>query len=97
MECLNDISLNTKDLIGDIYLNGKRQNVLLKSTFAMHKELWVSQDALSNKCGQDSYREWFNNLPCNIKGSVLNIKLLRRERTQADIADIKKKKALMKL
>lgn len=43
-------SLTTKDLIGDIYLNGKRQNVLLKSTFAMHKELWVSQDALSNKC-----------------------------------------------
>jgi len=28
----------------------KRQNVLLKNTFVMHKELQVSQDALSNKC-----------------------------------------------
>lgn len=45
---------------------------------------------------KDSYREWFNNLPCNIKGSVLDIKLLRRERTHADIADAKKK-MLMKL
>lgn len=43
-------SPNTEDLIEDIYLNGKRQNVLLESTFAMHKELWVSQDALSNTC-----------------------------------------------
>lgn len=40
---------------------------------------------------KDGYREWFNNLPCNIKGSVLNIKLLKRERTQADIAGAKKK------
>jgi len=47
-------SLNTKGLIGDIYLNGKRQNVLLESTFAVHKELWISQDALSNKCGEGS-------------------------------------------
>lgn len=39
---------------------------------------------------EHSYREWFNNLPCNIKGSVLNIKLLRRQRSQADIADAKK-------
>lgn len=43
---------------------------------------------------KDGYREWFNNLPCNIKGSVLDIKLLRR--THADIADAKKK-MLMKL
>lgn len=51
MECLNDVkSLNTKGLIGDIYLNGRRQNVLLESTYAMHTELQVSQDALSNKC-----------------------------------------------
>lgn len=27
---------------------------------------------------KDGYREWFNNLPCNIKGIVFNIKLLRR-------------------
>lgn len=40
---------------------------------------------------KDGYREWFNNLPCNIEGSVLSIKVLRGETIQADIADAKKK------
>lgn len=40
---------------------------------------------------KDGCREWFNNLPYNIKGSVLNTKSLRRERTQAGITDAEKK------
>lgn len=40
---------------------------------------------------KDGCREWFNNLPYNVKGSVLNTKLLRRERTQAGITDAKEK------